>query len=270
MTTTAVSVPATARAVPPALQGGRLKPGLNVRPSRLGLRIPPLRLIHRVQTPDQIARGWVPGHYGYGDHVMPAVTVIFLKVDEVRRLDRRHDGRVRTVCASADGIVPVPEVVGPPSDRCAACPNSEWTNGRIDPATQKPQRIPPPCAPGFAFLGALVDLNDAPFWFVCAGTAEQQARAFLEGFQNDPTVPALHALQVRLSSKPAEKGGLVWYLPVFEPRQVEAPALYGALAEHAADLRYVPFLGGRAGGEPAEAPPDLDDVPPPGDDDVPF
>jgi hypothetical protein len=83
-------------------------------------------------------------------------------------------------------------------------------------------------------------------------------------------VPALHAWQVRLMSKPAEKGGLVWYLPVFEPRAVLPTSLYDALATHAADLRYVPFLGGRGGGEPAEAPPDLEDVPPPGDDDVPF
>jgi hypothetical protein len=149
------------------------------------------------------------------------------------------------------------------------CPNSEWRNGPVDPATQKPARVPPKCSPGFAFLGALVDMGDAPFWFVCAGTAEQQARAFLEGFQTDPTVPALHAWQVRLSSKSAEKGGLVWYLPIFEPRAILPTSLYGALAMHAADLRYVPFLGGR-GGEPAEAPPDLDDVPPPGDDDVPF
>jgi len=264
-----VSVP-PAHDVPAALQGGRLKPGLNVRPSRLGLRIPALRLIHRVQTPEQIARGWVPGHYVYGEHVLPDVTVLFLKVDEVRRWDRRHEGKVRTACASADGIVPVPEVATPPAASCALCPYSEWTNGRVDPATQKAARVPPKCSPGFAFLGALVDLNDAPFWFVCAGTAEQQARAFLEAFQTDPTVPALHAWQVRLSSKPAEKGGLVWYLPVIEPRAILPTSLYGALATHAADLRYVPFLGGRGGGEPAEAPPDLDDVPPPGDDDVPF
>lgn len=258
------------REVPAALQGGQLKPGLNVRPSRLGLRIPALRLIHRVQTPDQIARGWVPGHYVYGEHVMPAVTVLFLKVDEVRRWDRKHDGKVRTACASADGLVPVPEVAAPPAPACALCAYSEWTNGRVDPATQRAARVPPKCSPGFAFLGALVDMNDAPFWFVCTGTAEQQARAFLEAFQTEPTVPALHAWQIRLSSRPAEKGGLVWYLPVFEPRRIEPESLYGPLAMHAADLRFIPFLGGRGGSEPAEAMPDMDDVPPPGDEDVPF
>src|SRR5215467_11442296 len=109
-------VPATRSGdVPARLGTRRLKEGLFVRQNVLRLRLPGLGLIHKVESPQQIQAGWVPGAWLYRDAVYSELDVVLLTAWEIRQYDvSDQSGKQRTLCASNDGITPVPEVEHPP------------------------------------------------------------------------------------------------------------------------------------------------------------
>lgn len=260
--------PARAGGGVPALLDRSRKRGVNVRPSRLGLRVPSLKILHKVDTAERIQAGEVPGYYKYGDRIMPAVSVVFLKVDEVRRYDIKPEGggMPRTLCASGDGIRPFEQIQDPPSLTCEGCRYGGWKDG------PEGERIPPECQPGLAFLGVIPEMNTAPFWLVCQKTAEPGAREFLRSFYHDPDAIYLHELRVRLTTEhqTSEKGGLSWYIPVFtiEKGRNMAEDYVRAFEMVQEGMVFMPFLGG--GARMSEEPPERADVPPPDDSDIPF
>jgi len=267
-----------ADAGPPALIGGKKKMGVNVRPARLGLTIPLLSVISKVDKREDIAKGWLPGQLRYGQISMESARVVFLKADEVRRYDvKASGGRNRTLCASGNGIMPLEEVAQPPSRSCDNCMFAPWSDGEIDPATGQPKRIPPDCSPGIALLGLLLDRSDAPFWLVFMGKSELIAKGFLKEFAVDPGSQGLW--QVVTTVTAVKRAGSPWYdaaLTVDWGGERLEFARYLPAFEHVRDIVYVPFLSRDAqeGREPARGgaapPPDREAPPPLDDDDIPF
>ena len=239
--------------VPMRLGTRRLKEGLFVRTSALRLRIPGLRLIHKVETAVQVKAGWVPGAWLYRDTVYPELDVVLLTAWEIRQFDvSDQSGKQRTMCASSDGITPVAEVEHPPADHCTVCPMSQWTDGEgINPKTGRVFRVKPPCDEGFGLLGVIPQLGDAPFWYIARGTGQPVIRQFLERFQTDPQVQSLYDWEVRLTSEvaPASRGAK-WYLPRLTPAIPQATHVglterndhYALLYEQGKEVAWQPFL----------------------------
>ncbi len=230
----------------PTTLGGAGKAGVNVPPKRVGLRVPLLKMVHKADSKEAIDRGELPGTFRYGDRVLgDQVTVVFLKVDDVRHYDVTVDANKppRTLCASHDGQVPVPEIEEPQAPECFGCEHAQWRNG-VDPKSGKTKRVPPPCKSGFAFLGVLPDLDFAPFWFLCQGTAEKPAANFVRGFLSDPTTKALSQWKVSLTAErqQAQTGGLSWYTPVFAVRETLAVDAFASFVEAAKDVPFTFFL----------------------------
>jgi hypothetical protein len=264
----------------------KLKEGLFVRTSALRLRIPGLRLIHKVETQKQAQDGWVPGAWLYREAIYQELDVVLLTAWEVRQYDvSDQSGKQRTLCASADGISPVAEVEHPPADHCAPCPMSQWTDGEgINPKTGRVFRVKPPCDEGFGLLGVIPQLGDAPFWYIAKGTGQPVIRQFLERFQTDPQVQSLYDWEVRFTSEvaPAARGAR-WYLPVLTPAIPQTTAVgrterndyYALLYEQAKDVMWAPFLSTARAVEEEQG--EAKDVTPaateggwPSDDDIPF
>ncbi len=269
-----------AAGVPALLGGAQQKRGVNVRPQRIGLRVPTLRIVQKVDKTEDIDRGVRPGHLRYGHQTFERVVAVFLKVDEVRRFDERGpDGRPKTRCASADGRRPLELISEPLHESCDLCAKAQWLDG-VDARTRQPKRIPPPCRPGFAFLGLMVDQNYAPFWFICQSTAEVNARKYLREFYEDPAAQYLHEWRTEITTafQQQERGGLTWYVPVFTLKRRDPPELYRQAFDAVAatpEARFLPYLGLGAAGEAepeGEDPPGMptDDAPFPEDNDIPF
>ena len=260
------NLPATKAATPPAAILGRQKVGVNVRPEALGLRIPNLDICHKVETKEQVQAGWVPGYYAYAKNtVIEKPLVVFLKIDEARKYEAKDPAtqKVRTLCASGDGVYPLPQIAHPPAKACAECPYGQWENSKtdFDPRTGKAKRVPPDCDEGYTFLGILPEHHGAPFWFRCFGTLRDNARDFARRFSTDPEAEAIYQWVVRLTTeRPAKMGGFSWFLPVFTVERVIARADYEPLAQRAHGLLWSPPLarGGRVddeGGDQTPPPP---------------
>jgi hypothetical protein len=265
--------------VPMTLPGvGPQKLGMDVSPARLGLLIPPLTIQHSVDR-EQARKGLEPGTWTYRNHSLgEQVDVTFLKVTEVRQYDKREGKRRQTLCASADGRVPIPEIRHPKNDECETCPFSLWTdvvdeagNVVIDPKTGNVKRKAPDCDLVYAFLGLV---QERPFWYRSTTAKKNRAntQAFLRDFQADTEIRALFEWVVRLSLVKDDR----FYCPVFEVVATRPFAEHAALFEQVRTVQYVPFLG-RDVIEPEEdeprdvTPPGPQGVPPPEDlDDIPF
>lgn len=271
-------VPATTPPPPAALPGMATKRGVYLDDHDLGVRLPQLQIVHKVDSAEAIARGELPGGFKLGDRLFPpALSVVFLLARRVRQWQvKQNGGKPESRCASADGITPLDDLAEPPSPLCKPCPQNQWRPGtRLGP-DGKLKNLPPACGRGVALLGVIPEANYLPFWFVCFRTAEPAARKFVRAFREDPTVGGLEQWQVRLTTELTrdEKGGLVWYLPIFTVEHVLPADQYAAMAAAAASLTFRPFVG--AASRAAEGPTDSaqdpppNDAPLPDDDDIPF
>lgn len=262
--------------VPAAFTRGGGKMGVAVMQDEVSRLVPLLKIWQPLNITAALARsGVIAGQYRFGNKNYDALSVVFLRVDHMRHYDvQTTPGEMpRTLCASANGLVPLPEVRNPPSDRCRwfddgieeemFCPKATWRQ-----AGDKKARD---CRPGFAFLGIVPELNGAGFWMVTQKSATRNAFAFRKAFLQDPHVSYLHEWKVRLATeeKEQEKGGGRWYVPVFEVERTLPSDLYMPAFEAAQRIAYKPFLSRALAGE-GEEPPDHSDVPDPADEDIPF
>ena len=263
----------------PALLGGGGKAGVNVRPSRVGMRLPQLSLVHKVETREDIDKGFRPGDYRYGkDTPLSMPRVIFLRLDEVRQwdeFDRGGSDKRIVKCASVDARVPAPKVENPPAADCDTCPHSQWKTDKTRTGRGgKFARVPPACSPGFAFLGLIPELGMAPFWWTFFNTQEKAAANFVRDFLNHPTAMAPHELVCRLTSEQTTNtAGAKWYLPIITVEELIEPHYFGQAAALATEMPWDPYVtrSGEDGEEvtPGEEPPDQG-APMPSDDDIPF
>jgi hypothetical protein len=219
--------------VTPTLLFGRKKPvGLEEFSYReLGLEPQLLQIVHAIRTKQDIGH---PGDYRLGQQAFTDPLVVFLRGHHIRTLLEGPTDRPRTVCASSDGLDPHNEVPDPKAEHCGTCAYGVWRT------LADGKRQPPPCQPGVALLGLMVETGE-PFWFLCRKTALKPVQAFGREV-GGRAVPYMSRLLVQLKTEEnkSDTGGVIWYTPVFSIVTTNGTEVYDQVADFVQEARYVP------------------------------
>lgn len=205
-----------------------------VRTDLLGMEAPILRLVHKIDDPEDKAK---PGWYRLGSAVMERLEVVILQMANYRVLVEGEGKDSRNVCASEDLEQPHDGVLAPKSAYCESCAYSQWDDDLI-----KKKRIPPKCATGVAFMGVIPAAQNAPFVLGCKSTALLSAKEFAQSCRGTPGARGFFQFLVTLTSKrmQAPTGQIVWYAPVFAAKLMppEDMEQYQAMAQAATGFKY--------------------------------
>jgi len=240
-------------------------------PRDLGLQPAELRIKHKKQKRGEKGE---PGQFFFTDAkdvYYDSVRVVLLKATKARIFYEGKFPKRRIVCASCTGLEPMAEIAAPKAPQCVdpsthqpLCAYAEWTDNPEKPD----KRLPPKCGGIIAFLGVRPDAGDAPFFFVCGGTAEQPAREFMGSAHKIPGFTKLRSAVITLTTLEKSREGSTYYIPTFTAEvDPSLDARYRALYEVARDVIWVPPLltgGGeeKAGEEPKDVTPEDDGLVP--------